>query len=150
MEHNKEIKSQLAPCGLHCGKCFAFREGTIHKAAIELQKDLGNFEPYAKRFSTLLDPAFEQYPAFKGFLDYLASSECGGCREEKCKFYKNCKVRACAEEKGVDYCYQCLRFPCESTGLDDNLYRRHVAINEKIREIGPEAYYGEIKDLPRY
>lgn len=146
-----DIKDRLAPCGLHCGKCFAFTGGEIHDAAVKLKTYLGNFAPYAERFTVQLDPVFANYPAFKELLDYLASATCGGCRKEKCKFYKNCKVRACAlDEKRVNFCHECPEFPCDHTGLDENLYRRHVAINQKIAEIGAEQYYDEIKDTPRY
>lgn len=150
MRDNMNIKDRVAPCGLHCGKCFAFKDGEIHKLSRELRKNLGNFAPYAKRFEIQLDPVFEKYREFKQFLDYLAESECEGCRKEKCKFYGNCKVRSCTEEKGVDFCYQCREFPCSKTGLDENLYQRHVAINHRMKEIGVEAYYEEIKDKPRY
>lgn len=150
MNASVDVKERLAPCGLHCGKCFAFVDGDIHDAALRLKENLGNFEPYAQRFAVQLDPVFEQYPAFKELLDYLAEASCGGCRKEKCKFYKNCKVRACALEKHVDFCHECPEFPCRKTGLDDNLYERSVAINRKIAEIGPEAYYAKIKDLARY
>ncbi|WP_087064173.1 DUF3795 domain-containing protein [Intestinibacillus massiliensis] len=150
MDTKTDVKERLAPCGLHCGKCFAFYEGEIHNTAILLQKYLGNFAPYAKRFAVQLDPVFEQYPAFAALLNYLANASCGGCRVEKCKFYKNCKLRACSLERQVDFCYECPDFPCEHTGLDDDLYKRHVAINQKIAEIGPKAYYDEIKDTPRY
>ena len=145
-----DVRTRLAPCGLHCGKCFAFQDGEIHDAAVRLKKYLGDFGPYAKRFETALDPVFAQYPAFAELLDYLAEASCGGCRVEKCKFYKNCAVRGCALEKQVDFCCECPEFPCEHTGLDENLYQRHVAINRKIAEIGAEAYYAEIKDTPRY
>lgn len=147
---SKATKERLAPCGLHCGKCFAFTKGEIHEAAVKLQTYLGNFAPYAARFTVQLDPIFQKYPEFKAFLDYLAAAECGGCRKEKCKFYKNCKVRACAAEKKVDFCCQCPEFPCQHTGLDENLYKRHVAINQKIQEIGADAYYRQVKDTPRY
>lgn len=145
-----DAKDRLAPCGLHCGKCFAFQDGEIHDAAVRLRKYLGNFDPYAKRFETALDPVFSQYPAFAAMLDYLAEAACGGCRVEKCKFYKNCKVHACAQEKQVNFCFECPKFPCGHTGLDENLYQRHVAISRKIAEIGLKAYYDEIKDAPRY
>lgn len=150
MSTDKEYLRRLAPCGLHCGKCFAFQDGDIHNAANELRRNLGNFEPYAERFKVQLDSVFEDYPQFKGMLDYIADSKCGGCRKEECKFYKNCRVRACAEEKNINFCYECSEFPCDHTGLDPNLYKRHVAINEEIRNIGPEAYYQKIKDTPRY
>jgi len=144
------VRERLAPCGLHCGKCFAFTDGEIHHAAVQLKKYLGNFEPYAQRFAVLLDPVFEKYAEFKKMLDYLAEAECGGCRKEKCKFYKNCKVRSCAMEKQVDFCCRCPKFPCAETGLDGDLYRRHVAINQRIAQSGAEAYYEEVKDQPRY
>ncbi|MDO4582095.1 MAG: DUF3795 domain-containing protein [Bacillota bacterium] len=150
MSKTIDVKERIAPCGLHCGKCFAFAEGDIHQHSNKLRENLGNFEPYAKRFEVQLDPVFSEYPAFKKMLDYLAEASCGGCRKEKCKFYKNCQVRACALEKQVDFCYECPEFPCDHTGLDENLYKRHVAINKRIAEIGAEAYYEEIKDKPRY
>ncbi len=145
-----DVKARLAPCGLHCGKCFAFRDGEIHDAAVRLQTYLGNFAPYAARFAEQLDPVFGEYPAFAALLDYLAKADCGGCRAEKCKYYKDCEVRACAQEKQVDFCCDCPEFPCAHTGLDANLYQRHVAINRKIAETGPEAYYATIRDTPRY
>lgn len=148
----KTVKERLAPCGLHCGKCFAFRDGDIHAAAIQLREDLGNFEPYAQRFIERLDPVFENYPSFRRMLDYFATAECGGCRKEKCKFYKGCMVRSCASEKNVDFCCECPEFPCprQHTGLDENLYERYVGINKRIAEIGATAYYDEIKDKARY
>lgn len=150
MENKIDLKERLAPCGLYCGKCFAFKDGDIHALSVQLRKKLGHFEPYAERFAVQLSPVFRKYPEFKEFLDYLADAECGGCRKEKCKFYINCKVRQCALEKQVDFCCQCPEFPCRKTGLDENLYQRSVAINQRIREIGAEAYYEEVRDVPRY
>ena len=150
MNKNVKVTDRLAPCGLHCGKCFAFADGDIHALSVKLRENLGNFRPYAERFSTLVDPVFKKYPEFEAVLDYLAHSDCKGCRKEKCRFYTNCRVRSCSEEKGVEFCCQCDFFPCDKTGLDENLYKRHVAINKRIAEIGAEAYYNEIKDTPRY
>jgi ribonucleotide reductase beta subunit family protein with ferritin-like domain len=75
---------------------------------------------------------------------------CQGCRKEKCKLFKTCNVRVCSEEKQVDYCFQCSHFPCENTGFDEHLYKRFVAINRRMQEVGVEKYYEEVKDLPRY
>lgn len=151
MENIKnDYLNRLAPCGLHCGKCFAFVNGTIHELSVKLKENLGNFQPYAKRFSEQLDPVFELYPEFKKMLDYFSKAECKGCRMEKCKFYTNCKVRSCTEKNNVEFCYQCSKFPCNNTGLDENLYQRYISINRRISEIGAEAYYNEIKDTPRY
>lgn len=145
------IKKRIAPCGLHCGKCFAFTEGDISCHSTELKKSLGNFEVYAQRFVGMLDePVFAKYPDFKEMLDYFSVTSCQGCRKEKCKLFKICNVRACSEEKEVEFCFQCSQFPCEHTGFDEHLYKRFVTINKRMREIGIEKYYEEIKDVPRY
>jgi hypothetical protein len=146
-----EITGNIAPCGLHCGKCFAYSNGEIHKNSIELKNALGNFDVYARRFETLLEePAFKRYPDFKEFLAYLTTTQCKGCRKELCRLFKDCRVRDCHKNKNVDFCYLCSDFPCSSTGFDDHLYKRFVDINLKIREIGIENYYDEVKNKSRY
>ena len=65
------IKGRIAPCGLHCGKCFAFSDGEISYHSNELKRSLGNFDVYAQRFVDLLDePVFAKYPDFKEFLPH--------------------------------------------------------------------------------
>ncbi len=104
-----------------------------------------------KRFVTLLnEPKFEKYQDFKEMLHLLASNNCKGCRQEQCHLFKNCKVRDCYKTKGIDYCFLCNCFPCNNTGFDDNLQNRWLTINRRIKEIGLENYYNEIKDKPRY
>ena len=145
------IKSQLSPCGLHCGKCFAFRDGDISRLSKDLKTNLGNFDVYAERFVKLLDePAFLTYPAFKEMLSCFSSGKCNGCRKEKCILFRSCRVRECSENRNVDFCFQCNEFPCSDTGFDVHLYKRSVNINKRMKEIGVEAYYHEIKDKPRY
>lgn len=145
------IKSRLSPCGLHCGKCFAFAEGDIALLSKQLEESLGNFDVYAERFVSLLnEPVFSKYPDFKILLHYLSVSKCKGCRKEKCVLFKSCKIRECSESRNVDFCFLCKDFPCNVTGLDEHLYKRSVDINLRMKEIGVEAYYNEIKDKPRY
>ena len=150
MNYN-EIKNRLAPCGLHCGKCFAFADGDIKVHSNRLKESLGNFDIYAERFVELLhEPVFKKYADFKVLLSYFANIKCMGCRNEKCKIFKNCRVRLCHEQKKVEFCFQCKDFPCNNTGFDQHLYRRHVDINKRMKKIGVEKYYKEIKDKPRY
>lgn len=146
-----QIKNRLAPCGLHCGKCFAFADGDIKNNSKKLKESLGDFDVYAQRFVELIiEPVFNKYPDFKELLSYFATVECGGCRKEKCKIFKECNVRDCSEQKMVDFCFQCPEFPCNNTGFDQHLSKRSVEINMRINEIGVEKYYDEIKDKPRY
>ena len=145
------IKKRLAPCGLHCGKCFAFVDGDIKNNSIRLKESLGSFDIYAQRFVDLInEPLFKKYPDFKELLSYFASTECKGCRKERCKIFKDCKVKDCHETKGVDFCFQCNEFPCDNTGFDKHLHNRSIDINMRMKEIGVEQYYDEIKDKPRY
>ena len=145
------IKSRLSPCGLHCGKCFAFADGEIAFLSKRLKDSLGNFDIYAERFVSLLnEPVFSKYSDFKAFLSHLSEPKCKGCRKEKCVLFRSCKVRECSEKRNVDFCFQCSDFPCNDSGLDEHLYKRSVGINQKMKEIGVEAYYDEIKDMLRY
>jgi hypothetical protein len=147
----EQIKERLSPCGLHCGKCFAFADGDIKKNSTALLQSLGNFGPYASRFTELLnEPVFANYPQFNELLTLFSTIECKGCRKEKCKLFSSCKVRDCHEQMKVDFCFQCSEFPCNNTGFDENLYKRSVEINHRMKSIGVEAYYNEVKDRPRY
>lgn len=145
------IKDTIAPCGLCCETCFAHVDGDIRKYSLKLKEKLGNFHINAQRFETLLgDPIFKKYSDFKEMLDYLASENCRGCRSEQCKIFKNCGVRPCHQEQGVDFCYQCEAFPCERTNFDESLYNAWVAVNEIIRKKGIEAYCEKARNRPRY
>jgi hypothetical protein len=147
----EHIMSSIAPCGLSCEKCFAHVDGDIRMHSVKLKEKLGNFESYAKRFETLLgEPVFKEYPAFKKMLDYLASANCKGCRNEQCKLFKGCGVRACHQEKQVDFCYQCDAFPCDKTNFDQSLHKAWVRINEIIIHDGIENYYEKTIKRPRY
>jgi hypothetical protein len=145
------IKHALAPCGLNCQKCFAHTDGDIRRYSQKLLEALGNFDDYAKRFETLLsEPVFRKYPDFRDMLEYLASENCEGCRNEQCKLFKTCGVRPCHQEKKVDFCCQCDAFPCDRTGFDPSLQSAWVQINEKIRSVGIERYYEQTKNRHRY
>jgi hypothetical protein len=147
----EQIKQRLAPCGLHCGKCFAFSEGDIAEQSRKLKDSLGAFDIYAQRFVSMInEPTFEKYPDFKQMLNLFGEGKCEGCRKEKCKIFKTCKVRDCYESKGVDFCFECAEFPCKNTGFDQHLHERSVKINLMMKDIGVENYYEKIKDTPRY
>jgi hypothetical protein len=147
----EQLKASLAPCGLSCEKCFAHVDGDIRKYSLALKEKLGNFDSYAKRFEILLgDPIFKKYHDFRAMLDYFASENCKGCRNEQCKMFKNCGVRGCHQEKQIDYCYQCKEFPCKKTNFDESLYKAWVRINEAIKNEGIEKFCERTQDRPRY
>jgi hypothetical protein len=146
-----QILERIAPCGLSCEKCFAFRDGDIRKYSRQLSEGLGDFGSYAQRFAGLLEePVFNIYPYFKLQLEYFSQVSCAGCRKEHCKMFKSCRVRKCIEEKGVDFCFQCDKFPCRNTGFDESLETRWKKNNVRMKEVGVETYYEETKKIHRY
>lgn len=148
---NNRIKNVIAPCGLDCSKCYAFIDGNIKKLSHQLKMSFGDFDVYAERFSELINGhIFKKYPDFKELLSYFASADCKGCRNEKCRIFTDCKVRDCFENQGVDFCFQCPEFPCENTGFDEHLHKRSIEINNRMKEIGVDKYFDEMKDKPRY
>ncbi|MFO7596683.1 MAG: DUF3795 domain-containing protein [Desulfocurvibacter africanus] len=138
----------LAPCGLSCEKCLAKDDGAIVVHSRELLCLLTNFERHAERFAGM-NPVFAKYPAFLDMTKHLAQGNCKGCRAGEC-LHKGCRVHSCVKAKGVDFCFQCAEFPCANTGFDPFLHKRWQAMNERMREVGPEGFYAKTKDLPRY
>lgn len=145
----QNVRKVLAPCGLNCNTCFAFESGEIRFHANKLKMLLGSFDKYAERFVTLVDPVFENYPAFKKMLDQFGQGDCRGCRMGECK-YSGCGVITCYQKKGVDFCFQCDEFPCENSNFDPHLKERWIRMNNRMKEVGVEAYYDETKERPRY
>ncbi len=142
------IKKILAPCGLNCMKCQMYAEGEIRRHAAEMKRLLASFDGYAERFSRFL-PIYRKYPEFKELLAHFSQANCKGCRQGDCK-YPNCGVAQCFKSKGVDFCFQCGEFPCDKNNFDPNLHQRWIRMNQRMKEIGVEAYYEETKDQPRY
>ncbi len=145
------ILDTFAPCGLNCEKCFARERGAIQKHAKELQNNLGNFDVYAEHFVELIgDHRFKNYPEFKNVLNLFTEGNCKGCRNEQCKLFSQCGVRACHQEKEIDFCFECNEFPCKKTNFDAHLQKRWITLNNHIRKIGIEQFYQETKDKARY
>ena len=144
-------KFKYGYCGICCEKCFAFKNGKIKHHSKKLKGYLGNFDIYAKRFTSLLnEPKFEKYTDFKLMLDFFSDVNCEGCRKTECQLYENCQVKDCIKNKNIDFCFQCTEFPCKRTGFDGHLEQRWIKINEKLKEIGLEKFHSETKNISRY
>lgn len=150
MSYNNILNS-LGPCGINCSKCFAYKDGIIKQLSSELKENLGNFDIYAERFVNLLnEPVFEKYPDFKEMLNHFSNVECNGCRKDKCKLFIHCNVKQCSKDHSIDFCFECLEFPCTKHGFDEHLEKRWLSIQKKMKENGVQSYFNEIKDVPRY
>ncbi len=144
----KDIVEIIAPCGSNCLKCAGYAQGEIKGHSGKLKILLGEFDAYAKRYSKSL-PMFKNYPAFKEILDFFSQGSCSGCREGERKF-PTCTIAPCIREKELDFCFTCSEYPCDRGDFDPVIKKRWIQMNNRMKEIGIEAYYKEIKDNPRY
>ena len=81
-------RKYLSPCGMYCGVC------SIRAADRDKDQDLKN--KLASFFGTKPE-----------------NIACEGCRSEKTfQFAHGCAIRACANEKDLEGCYECGDFPC--------------------------------------
>lgn len=123
-------KKLIAPCGIYCGACndyIAYTTGdeeAMKKAVSEVSKaQKRNVAP--------------------------EEIKCLGCWGEIHTEYSaciTCEIRNCAEKKGLLTCAFCDSFPC--TPLNHRIRNNHK--NSKfnlyrIKEIGLDAWFGEIK-----
>jgi len=144
-----ELLRLIAPCGLYCGGCLAFAGGPIRNHARVLRDLLGpNFEVHARRMQAM-SPALRHFQDFSRLLEFLSQGTCRGCREGGC-LLGDCGVRACALERGVDFCGLCADFPCENPGLPEGLRERWRKNGEILRERGPAAFLDLVRCRPRY
>ncbi len=76
----------VAPCGINCGTCAAYR--------VKEEPSLG--EVLGKHFK-------------------WTGSPCPGCREVRgnCQFIEGtCETYVCISERGFTFCFECQEFPC--------------------------------------
>lgn len=145
----EQIKKHIAPCGLNCGKCLAYGGGEIQRLCSELAEMIGpSFQAYADRLAPMF-PVLGEYRAFREVLDALAAGSCGNCRSQGCIF-KACRVPACSRDHGVDFCFECTEFPCETHGMPEGIAERWQKNNEIMRDQGLEAFYELSCQAPRY
>lgn len=91
MKTKQSIEHRAGICGIYCGSCpnyLAFRNGDVEMIK-QLAQDKG-FPGDAMRCD--------------GCLSNRVSLHCAGCRHG---------FRACAEDHGVTWCFECADFPCQ-------------------------------------
>ncbi len=103
----------LGVCGLYCGACDHFRAFVPESAALR-------------------EACRAQNPAFE---------ECHGCRTSVLTTTcSRCKLRACAEERGIAHCGLCAEYPCAQLRAfqhDGKIHHIPVMDNlEALREQG--------------
>jgi hypothetical protein len=114
-----------AVCGLFCPSCQAF---------IGTREDPERLKSMAQAFDMPVEDL-----------------KCEGCRTEVRSFYcrKICVMRECAAQKGVEFCGSCPDYPCPQLQQFQAAAPHRIELwssLERIREVGPEKWYGEMLD----
>jgi len=144
----ENLLRDIAPCGLVCYSCASFEAGPIAEHARELAHWLEGFEPFAAAFSAF-QPRLAAYPAFRDVLDLLAHGPCSGCRDGR-GCMPGCVVRACTAERGYAFCAECPEFPCTRADFEGQLREAWLWANQRMREIGQEAFWAEMRTRGHY
>ena len=95
------------------------------------------------------EPRLKAYPDFAQVLWLFSEASCEGCRGGTC-MYPGCPVQPCITAKGHDFCFECEAFPCEQEGFEPALRAKWMSANKRMRAIGVEAYWHEVKDASHY
>ena len=155
---HEELLHAVAPCSLMCHTCPALCDGAVCQTA---EKLLRYFDGYYDFLDARVPPDNQEYRQMvKGHLARLEKytvRPCPGCREnpEGHGCIEGCTVLSCVRETGREFCAECPDFPCQKTEaffgkLDPIILNDWKRGTERIREIGPEAYYLEKKDQSHY
>lgn len=107
---NKGIQC-IAYCGLFCEDCHGFN-GRIPDLARDLRKELreAHYDKFASFISSYsFGKDFKQYDECYKVLGAMVKFRCRkGCRNGGGSPF--CKIRKCAQKKGVDGCWECPEF----------------------------------------
>ncbi|MFW9831932.1 MAG: DUF3795 domain-containing protein [Candidatus Thorarchaeota archaeon] len=127
---NTDKKRKLtAPCGLDCFNCEIYEENLTEEMkeefALKIQKD-------------------------------PEEVACQGCRKEKgCKHFRHsCETLKCAEEKELEFCFECKDFPCSKLqpakeGAERYPHNFKIYNLCRMKAIGVEKWIEEESNLIR-
>ncbi|MTI79274.1 MAG: DUF3795 domain-containing protein [Firmicutes bacterium] len=145
----EDVLKHLAPCGLDCNRCAEFEHGNIKQLSSDLLQGLSNNYERLAEIKSKRNPIFNNYAYFKEILISFSNASCSGCRGDNVQCLISCTVKNCHKEQGVDFCFQCNRYPCDNQ-FTGRLRDRWINMNNRMKEVGVVEYYHEQKQVPRY
>ena len=123
--HSGGVDKKLAAlCGLYCEACTLF---------IATKEDPERLKGLAARFKLSEE-----------------TIKCYGCRSSKRGPYcDTCKMFACAAEQGIDFCIECVEYPCNDLKQFQSERPHRIELwgdLERIRAIGYRQWLKEIRE----
>lgn len=158
MENNvsEEILNAVAPCSMFCITCTGCQYGEISHHAKELLHYLEGHEEFLdKNLTSAYRHKLDEFKAFSKKLKKYANPKCGGCRNggaSGCSI-KGCFILECTKKHNVNYCAECLEFPCckvHEPIFKKTTIKKWLDGNNEIKNIGILKYYENKKYVPHY
>lgn len=120
---SKVDKKLAAVCGLFCPACHVF---------IGTKEDPERLKAMARQVQRPLD-----------------EMQCNGCRSAKRCYYceTKCTMAKCATAKGVDFCGECVEYPCKDLKAFQAEMPHRIELwksQARIKEVGYEKWYAEM------
>ena len=157
LESNEMTEEQLLdcvpPCGLMCYTCPGFCDGAIRDHSTALLKLREGFREFLGKRDTNLT----EYDQYIERLKADSDPSCPGCRKSDSKglgCIKGCFIAECAKEHSVDFCGECIDFPCKRIE-ESNLYGEEAKKgfyegSLLIKEHGALEFFERKKDISHY
>lgn len=112
---------EVAPCSMFCSTCTGCQYGDISFHAKELLRLLEGHEDFLnKNLRKEYRCKLEEFKIFSKKLKKYAYPKCNGCRDDRafgCSI-EGCIIPECIKEHSIDFCGECLEFPCEKVNKD--------------------------------
>jgi len=124
-DHIIPDKRLAAVCGLFCPACRVFIESTEDSVRLQI-------------IAKLTKRSVEEI-------------ECHGCRSEKRGIFCNkyCKMTQCASQKGIDFCGECVEYPCSELKAFQARVPDRIELwesHQRIKDVGYETWYEEMME----
>ncbi|MBE2201158.1 MAG: DUF3795 domain-containing protein [Anaerolinea sp.] len=76
---------------------------------------------------------------------------CWGQDDSKPEHCRTCKIKTCALEQGIDFCFNCSTFPCAIIKRLDKSYRQRYQVSlidnaMRLKTVGAKQYLKEERD----
>jgi hypothetical protein len=126
------LKQLTAICGIDCFNCEFFHTN--------IDRFFDTMEPERKR-------------AFDARGMTIEKLRCNGCRNGGCTIIGGkCDTLECAKQEGVDFCYECKKFPCHrlqplAEGAERYPHNLKVYNLATIKNKGIEAWAAEVGEI---
>jgi len=139
-------------CGLYGGCCARYKGHPALRAMAALLAELADAQGFQ---DWMIEETQEfDYAEFRKGLAFFAREDTWLVCENCCKggaggpprcLQRNCYIRACCRDRGVDVCFECSEFPCKEARDDAALMKR----GEEYKRLGRQEWLRRMAEATR-